>query len=33
MNLNPQVEAATARYIDSLGPAALYKAHALHARQ
>ena len=27
MNLNPQVEAATARYIDSLGPAALQKAH------
>jgi STE24 endopeptidase len=28
MKLNPQVEAATARYIDSLGPAALHKAHA-----
>jgi STE24 endopeptidase len=28
MKLNPQVEAATARYIDSLGPAALDKAHA-----
>ena len=27
MKLNPQVEAATARYIDSLGPAALQKAH------
>ena len=27
MNINPQVEAATARYIDSLGPAALQKAH------
>ena len=27
MKINPQVEAATARYIDSLGPAALQKAH------
>ena len=27
MIANPQVEAATARYIDSLGPAALQKAH------
>jgi STE24 endopeptidase len=27
MIINPQVEAATARYIDSLGPAALQKAH------
>lgn len=27
MNVNPQVEAETARYIDSLGPAALQKAH------
>src|SRR6185369_8530074 len=27
MKLNPQVEAATARYVDSLGPAALQKAH------
>jgi STE24 endopeptidase len=27
MKVNPQVEAATARYIDSLGPAALQKAH------
>jgi len=27
MKTNPQVEAATARYIDSLGPAALQKAH------
>src|SRR5690349_13084283 len=27
MKMNPQVEAATARYIDSLGPAALQKAH------
>jgi len=27
MNTNPEVEAATARYIDSLGPAALQKAH------
>src|SRR5690349_17647100 len=27
MKMNPQVEAATARYIDSLGPAALHKAH------
>ena len=27
MQVNPQVEAATARYIDSLGPAALQKAH------
>jgi STE24 endopeptidase len=26
MKVNPQVEAATARYIDSLGPAALHKA-------
>ena len=28
MKINPEVEAATARYIDSLGPAALDKAHA-----
>ena len=27
MNINPDVQAATARYIDSLGPAALQKAH------
>jgi STE24 endopeptidase len=27
MSINPQVEAATARYVDSLGPAALQKAH------
>jgi STE24 endopeptidase len=27
MKINPEVEAATARYIDSLGPAALQKAH------
>jgi STE24 endopeptidase len=27
MKINPQVEAETARYIDSLGPAALQKAH------
>jgi STE24 endopeptidase len=27
MKVDPQVEAATARYIDSLGPAALQKAH------
>jgi STE24 endopeptidase len=27
MKVNPQVEAETARYIDSLGPAALQKAH------
>ena len=27
MKITPQVEAATARYIDSLGPAALQKAH------
>ncbi|MFL6782314.1 MAG: M48 family metallopeptidase [Sphingomicrobium sp.] len=27
MKVNPEVEAATARYIDSLGPAALQKAH------
>ena len=27
MKINPDVEAATARYIDSLGPAALQKAH------
>ncbi|HEY6661401.1 MAG TPA: M48 family metallopeptidase [Sphingomicrobium sp.] len=27
MKINPQIEAATARYIDSLGPAALQKAH------
>jgi len=27
MKVNPEVEAATARYIDSLGPAALEKAH------
>ena len=27
MIINPEVEAATARYIDSLGPAALQKAH------
>ena len=27
MKINPQVEAATARYIDSLGPDALQKAH------
>ena len=27
MKINPEVEAATARYIDSLGPAALHKAH------
>jgi len=27
MKINPQVEAATARYIDSLGPASLQKAH------
>src|SRR3954469_17055763 len=27
MKINPQVEAQTARYIDSLGPAALHKAH------
>jgi STE24 endopeptidase len=27
MKINPEVQAATARYIDSLGPAALQKAH------
>jgi STE24 endopeptidase len=27
MNITPEVQAATARYIDSLGPAALQKAH------
>jgi STE24 endopeptidase len=27
MTINPEVQAATARYIDSLGPAALQKAH------
>jgi len=27
MKLNPQIEAQTAHYIDSLGPAALQKAH------
>ena len=27
MKIDPQVQAETARYIDSLGPAALQKAH------
>src|SRR5258705_7953401 len=27
MNITPEVQAATTRYIDSLGPAALQKAH------